>query len=80
MPLLKPPQIKDIRVKYPTNLAEAKSLIEETFNFNEWKKNEQKHYFESLKITAETTKDLSPGEAKTVINDLAKARMILFEL
>ena len=80
MPLLKPPQIKDVRVKYPKNLAEAKSLIDETFSFNEWKKNEQKHYFESLGIKAETVKELSPGEAKTVINDLAKARMILFEL
>lgn len=80
MPLLKPPQIKDVRVKYPKNLAEAKSLIDEIFSFNEWKESEKKIYFAVLGIEAEETKNLTPGEAKTVINDLAKARMILFEL
>lgn len=69
--------VYEARPRRPRTLAEAKSLIEQTFDRNKWDGDDRKRYLAMKNVEPKEVKDLTLDETRTVIAALEKSHMLL---
>jgi len=68
---------KDLPVKRPATLGEARRLIEGAFVYNGWDERDRKVFCSLLSL--EYAEPLDAESVRTILEDMRKSRMILFE-
>lgn len=62
----------------PATLGEAKAIINATFDKNKWTLRDRDKYMEIHGVTPKGVHALSLEEARTILDAMAKSRMVLF--
>lgn len=68
------PILIDPKIARPKTIAEARTLIEQTFKLNGWDESEQMIYFTEIGVKGMD----APGDVRKIIDDLDRAKMIIF--
>ena len=69
----------DKQIDRPKNLGEARAIITACFEENGWETDEQLRYLASVGVSGKTLSFLNVDELRAIIDDLSKAKMVLFK-
>jgi len=62
----------------PKSIGDARRMIAETFERNQWNRNDQERYFRGKGIDAKYLEELTNDDIRAVLGYFEKARMIIF--